>query len=71
MAVKPVKDVHRSQPMEFAETGNLNSKRGFSEENSPLWSANADTRLTLPLPQQYDDMGGKQQLNIVVSHLHS
>lgn len=46
--------------MEFAETGNLNSKRGFPERNSPLWSVNADTRVTLPQPQQYDDMGGKK-----------
>lgn len=50
------------RPTEFAETGNTNSKRGLPlvpEGNSPLWSVNADPRLTLPQPQQYDDMGGK------------
>ena len=52
------------RPRQFAETGNTNSKRGLQlvpERNSPLWSVNADTRLTLPQPQQYDDMGGKRQ----------
>ena len=55
------------RPRQFAETGNTNSKRGLPlvpERNSPLWSVNADTRLTLPQPQQYDDMGGKTQLSI-------
>lgn len=54
------------RPRQFAETGNTNSKRGLPlvpERNSPLWSVNADTRLTLPQPQQYDDMGGKTQLS--------
>ncbi|XP_078381529.1 uncharacterized protein LOC144664293 isoform X2 [Oculina patagonica] len=49
------------RPTEFADTGNTNSKRGLPlvpEGNSPLWSVNADPRLTLPQPQQYDDMGG-------------
>ena len=52
------------RPKQFAETGNTNSKRGLPlvpETNSPFWSVNADTRLTLPQPQQYDDMGGKKQ----------
>ena len=48
----------------FASTGNTNSKRGLPlfnrEGNSALWSVNADTRITLPQPQQYDDMGGKE-----------
>jgi len=48
----------------FANTGNTNSKRGLPlfnrEGNSALWSVNADTRITLPQPQQYDDMGGKE-----------
>ena len=55
------------RPRQFAETGNTNSKRGLPlvpERNSPLWSVNADTRLTLPQPQQYDEMGGKTQLSI-------
>ena len=55
------------RPRQFAETGNTNSKRGLPlvpERNSPLWSVNADTRLTLPQPQQYDDMGGKTQLSM-------
>lgn len=54
--------VSGGRPRQFAETGNTNSKRGLPlvpERNSPLWSVNADTRLTLPQPQQYDDMGGK------------
>ena len=55
----------RSRPRQFAETGNSNLKRGLPlvpESNSPLWSVNADTRLTLPQPQQYDDMGGNGPL---------
>ena len=60
------------RPRQFAETGNTNSKRGLPlvpEKNSPLWSVNADTRLTLPQPQQYDDMGGKKQLSLAETFL--
>lgn len=62
LSMKSVEEIIDGQPKEFAETGNLNTKRGLPlvpEENSPLWSVNADPRLTMPQPQQYDDMGGK------------
>lgn len=55
----------------FANTGNTNSKRGLPlfnrEGNSALWSVNADTRITLPQPQQYDDMGGKENAYGILS----
>ena len=60
------------QPTDFAETGNTNLKRGLPlvpESNSPLWSVNADPRLTLPQPQQYDDMGGKSADNFFLFFL--
>lgn len=61
-----VKNVIQRQPLNarFANTGKANSKRGLPlfnrEGNAALWSVNADTRITLPQPQQYDDMGGKE-----------
>lgn len=60
-AEKPTGKFFGTRPTQFAETGNTNSKRGLPidpERNSPVWSVNADTRINLPLPQQYDDMGG-------------
>ena len=63
-----------SRPTEFAETGNTNSKRGLPlvpEGNSPLWSVNADPRLTLPQPQQYDEMGGRSTKICLVSFVSS
>lgn len=60
-AVQPTKKFSGTQPTQFAETGNINSKRDLPmvpERNSPLWSVNADTRISLPQPQQYDDMEG-------------
>ena len=66
-AAGQVVPLNGGRPRQFAETGNTNLKRGLPlvpERNSPLWSVNADTRLTLPQPQQYDDMGGKTQLSI-------
>lgn len=65
-AITVVKTIIQRRPLnpKFAKTGNSNSKRGLPlfnrEGNSALWSVNADTRITLPQPQQYDDMGGKE-----------
>ena len=51
----------RGNPIPFVDNGNTNAKRGFAFAeggSSPLWSVNANTRLTLPQPEQYDEMGG-------------
>lgn len=65
-AVQLTKKFSGTQPTQFAETGNINSKRDLPmvpERNSPLWSVNADTRISLPQPQQYDDMEGGERIN--------
>ena len=64
--MKVVKSAINNHPTEFVETGNTNIKRGFPEGTSPLWSVTGDRKLTLPQPQQYDDMGGEKSKETVL-----